>query len=366
MKKILTAMTAMTMTLQANENLEQKLSPLDSKINNSDTDLETFKNNLNSQYYNDNLIRSMAKSNADLLGASGSFLTFEKTVRLGLDTDSSGGVTVGDVLIYDIFTENNGDVNASGLFMEDILDANTSLITGSVNTTQGLVVMGNNDGDTDVTVGLDFLDQYESSLVSFAAVVESVPDGQIIEISNQALLTIDNLGLFVSDDPNIFEQPADPTVITAYGTTSNLYIENIDGDFVEHYENPTQLILQTELDRVSGEVGGAGIDLEDCFQFTVEPSRIVHSIELENYRPSGDNHDTAYHVYHDLPPIKFQYGDFYNGLLSEYNIGNGLIGGNTMFPGTYSFCMVEGTPGQKYSLIIQSEIEDNIFNNSFE
>lgn len=366
MKKILTAMTAMTMTLQANENLDQELNNFDSIDNNVESDLDTFKNNLNNQYYTDNFIEAMAKSDTELLGGSGSFFTFDKTVRLGLDTDSSGDISVGDVLIYDVYTENNSGFNANQLFLEDVLDANTSLIAGSVNTTQGTVINGNADGDTIVAVDLESLDQAESSLVSFAAVVESVPEGQIIEISNQALLTTSNIGDFVSDDPGIDNEPADPTVINAHGITTDLYNETNDGDFVSHSEMPTQLVLRTEIERVSGEVGGSGIDLEDCFQFTVESSRIVFNIKLENYVPSGDNQDTAYHVYNGLPPVVFENGDFYNGLLSEPNIGVGLLGGNTMYPGTYSFCMVEATPAQKYSLVIQSEIQDIIFNSGFE
>lgn len=366
MKKILTAMTAMSLTLQANENLNQSLNSIDSSTNNSDRNLETFKNKLNNQEYTENFIESMENSNKSILGGSGSFFAFEKTVRLGLDNDDSGDVTEGDVLIYDLLTNNQGNINASGLFLEDVLDSNISLINGSVTTSQGQVIFGNVDGDENVAVDLGALDIQDSAMLSFAATVGSIQDGVIVDVFNQAQLTTDNIGSYNSDDPNIFHQIADPTIINAFGVAIDIYNESSVADFVEHYETPTRVLFRSEIDRVSGEVGGAGIDLEDCFQFTVEPHRVVNHIILEDYVPSGGNMSTDFHVYEGLPPVKFQSGNFFWSRVNETNIGIDLIGPRTMQAGIYSICILESTPDQEYSIVFQSEVEDNIFESGFD
>jgi hypothetical protein len=62
-----------------------------------------------------------------------------------------------------------------------------------------------------------------TTLVSFATAVNNIPDGVVVDISNQALLTTSNFGVFLSDDPTITNDPADPTVIKAFGAARSLY-----------------------------------------------------------------------------------------------------------------------------------------------
>ena len=366
MKKVLTAMTAMTMTLQASENLNQEIINKESDSDKSKIDFETFKNNLNNQYNSENFVNAYNKSNSTNLAGSGSFVGFEKTVTLGLDADVSGTVSSGDVLIYDLFVENNDNVNASGLFIEDVLDSNTDLISGSVTTSQGNIINGNQPNDTFVEVNVGNLDIAESVIVSFSATINVVPDGQIIDIVNQAVLETDNVGTILSDDPSSFSEPYEPTVIRAQGATVDLYDEFDEDDFAAYHEVPTPIELRTEVDRIKGSIGGPGVDLEDCFTFTVEPHRVVNSIILESYETSGDNQSTDYHIYLGLPPVKFSEGNFYRGVLTENGLSFSIMPGRTMIEGDYSVCLIEATPDQDYSLVFLSEIEDNIFNSSFE
>lgn len=369
MKKVLTAMTAISMTLQANDNLNENLNNPNNQSTDKNTQsipVEVIKNEILSQHFSDNPMFKLSNTNAGTLGASGSFLTVDKFVRLGFDPDASGTVTAGDILIYDIFTRNSTEINASGTFLGDIPDTTTSLIPGSVISTQGTIFIGNNPNDTSVSVAINDLNSYDTSLVSFAVKVNSIADGQIVDISNQALVETINMGSSISDNPNT-GTPFDSTDIKAFGSTTLLYDESESGDFVEHYETPTQTVLSSELEQVTGEVGGAGLDLEDCFQFDVESSRRINAIVLENYQPTFDNQDTLFQIFNGLPPIKVSYGDVINRSIDASMVGNNLMYSyQVLYPGTYSVCLVDATPGQKYSLVIQSEITDPIFKNNFE
>jgi uncharacterized repeat protein (TIGR01451 family) len=102
------------------------------------------------------------------MGASGSFMEFDKFVRLGFDADSSGSVTNGDVLIYDIFTKNPNNVSASGAFLDDAVDQNTRLISGSVITTKGDIVSGNNPGDISISVDMQNIAPHDTGFICYS------------------------------------------------------------------------------------------------------------------------------------------------------------------------------------------------------
>lgn len=359
MKKVLTAMTAVSMTLQASDNLQKEImfTDLDRNPVNSSEDLQGI---LGDDGY------TTLKDNFETLGASGSFV-FTNSVSVGLDTDNSSSVTAGDVLVYDVLATNNDQINASGAFIDDLIGANTSLVNGAVNTSHGAVVIGNNSGDENISIDINQLDVGDSALISFAVIVNPIPDGQIVEISNQALLSTINLGSLLSDDPNNYNGSADPTIIKGYGSPVGLYIESTSDDFTEHYQIPTPILLNTELDRVSGVVGGIGIDFEDCFQFDVAQSRVVDKIILESYSTSGGNFSTSFQVFTGLPPIKVAIGDIVSGEINENLVGSNLLYNfQNLAMGTFSVCLIESIPGQTYSLIIESTIEDNIFTSGFE
>jgi len=214
MKKILTAMTAISMTLQANDNLNQE-----NKINTSSeaqqfNGFDVSENSEMDQYLDDDIAFSMSENNEGTLGASGSFLSVNKFVSLESDADLSGTVTAGDTLSYEIFTNNFTTLNASGAFFDDVPDSNTSLMIGSVTSTHGSVIEGNIGRDEKVSVDMGVVAAFETALVSFSVLVKPIPDGMIREISNQALIATDNLGYYLSDDPHVFGI-ADPTVIKA-------------------------------------------------------------------------------------------------------------------------------------------------------
>lgn len=178
MKKSITALTVMSLTLQANANI------------NSNQDNNPVSPN-------------------------GGSLTFIKDVLLSNDADESGNVTFGDTLTYQIDT-NNTTIGASGAFLSDEIDINTSLVVGSVVTDQGTVITGNTPGDSNVGINIGTIANNSTVHVEFDVLVNEVVPGQTIIITNQANLNTNNLGNFVSDDPNQ-TGGFNSTVISAFG-----------------------------------------------------------------------------------------------------------------------------------------------------
>jgi len=356
-------MTAISMTLQASDNLNQEINAKTSQNAQFTTSLNKTRSDKLSQYFDSPSTYTTDETNEGTLGASGSFLEVDKFVNLETDVDFSGSVTAGDVLIYGIFTENPSQVNASGVFLDDIPDSNTSMISGSVITNHGNILVGNGVGDENVLVDMGVIGINETAFVALSVTVDPIPDGMIREISNQALITTNNAGTYLSDDPAIYGA-ADPTVIKAFGAPTKLYDESESGDFVNHFAIPTQLNLVNEIERITGTVGG--FDFEDCFQFDVHESRVVNAIILEDYITSGDSQSTSFQVFTGLPPIKVAIGDIISGEINQDLIGINLLEDNVLLTGTYSVCLIEGTVGQTYSLVMQSDLEDDIFANGFD
>ncbi len=351
MKKILTTMTAMTLALQSNDSLGQELDKIESDVNEI--------NDTNNEYF-------IAEDNENTLGASGSFLGVFQTVDLAFDTYNNQKVNEGDVLIYDIWATNNDSINASGVFIDVNVDSSTSLFSNAVNTSQGTVIIGDSEHDTAVIVDLETLDSNQTAYVSYAVKVGFIPDGQIMDITSQALLSTANIGSVFSDDPNNYTSINDPTLIKAYGQPTLLFDEINSGDLTDHFNEPTPIILKTEIERITGEIGGYNNDLEDCFQFDISESRTLTSVILEDINLSSDNPSTSFQMFTGLPPIKLAVGDLIDREITENNKGEDLLPYSSLGFGTYSICLIEGTPGQTYSLVIEAEITDSIFKSGFD
>ncbi len=175
MKKTLTALTALSLNLQANDNINQQIAaqPLDNSINGS------------------------------------SNISVSKTASLSIDADNSGDLTIGDTLTYHISATNNSNFGASGSFLNDTIDTNTSLVVGSVTTSIGNVISGNITGNTNVSISFGTLQANTIANVEFSVLVSN--NTLPFTISNQAQFNSSNQGSTVSDDPT---QPGanDPTL----------------------------------------------------------------------------------------------------------------------------------------------------------
>lgn len=222
MKKSITALTVMSLTLQANDNVEHQIHEANDKNNNvSDAVILSKQVSLANNFDKSDMltqsdVKSYKNANTDtkIIGVSG--ISFLKSVSLSNDADGSGGVTQGDTLTYDLFFTNAKSIGASGSFLSDDIDSDTSLVAGSV-VTNGVVVSGNDAGDTNVSVDFDTIQSGTSVSVNFDVIVnDNIPDGQQVAISNQARMSTSNIGSFVSDDAR-FPGNEDPTLIHASG-----------------------------------------------------------------------------------------------------------------------------------------------------
>jgi uncharacterized repeat protein (TIGR01451 family) len=160
----------------------------------------------------------------DIIGANdptlinltaGPLLQVVKSDFLFADADVNGAVSAGDTLLYIITLVNNGNAAATGLVIEDIPDAHTTLAKVDQGD-QGEILLGAAPGDERVVISVDALAGGGDSLtISLRVTVnEVVPVDQLL---NQAVVTLADFdapsgqATVVSDDPDT-PQRGDPTV----------------------------------------------------------------------------------------------------------------------------------------------------------
>jgi uncharacterized repeat protein (TIGR01451 family) len=137
-------------------------------------------------------------------------LLVTKLDALTTDADTSGDVTPGDTLTYVVEIRNVGDTTVRDLVFTDAPDANTTLVAGSVTTSQGTVEVGNTAGDTTVTVAVGAVPGGDTVLLTFAAVLNTPLPSTVTQVANQGLVTATELPGVLSDDPETPEV-SDPT-----------------------------------------------------------------------------------------------------------------------------------------------------------
>ncbi len=358
-------MTAMSLTLQANDELNQNLSSNESTYNlqtsnviDSDTSFNT--NPYQASKENDDTVFGSSGSFGCEVGASG--IAFCNAVSFQ-DNDVSGTITEGDVLHHIVQFRNESGINASGVVLGDVMDSNITLINSSVNVSQGVVNTGTTAGDSLINVFFGTVAPNDFVTLNFSATVNPIADGNIIEISNQGLITTNNIGTFISDDPNTVELH-DPTVVQAFGITTVAYSEFILDDFSDHL-TPTSITFSSENQLILGNVGGTGVDLEDCFQFEIPSYKVLNSIILEDYVTTGGNVSTQLHIFTGLPPVNSPIGDIVAIDFTQNNIGSSLLGAD-LATGNYTICLFEGTIDQSYTLKFVSTIKEAVYKNDFE
>jgi uncharacterized repeat protein (TIGR01451 family)/fimbrial isopeptide formation D2 family protein len=107
----------------------------------------------------------------------------------------------GDVLLYTVIIENIGNQEDTNVIFNDALPANTILINGSVNTTQGSVTSGNASGADTVVVDVGTVgsgDQVEITYQVTLAGSEMFATGQN-EVTNEGVVTSDTFTGGLSD-----------------------------------------------------------------------------------------------------------------------------------------------------------------------
>lgn len=131
-----------------------------------------------------------------------------------LKTDIFSGIDIphaGDTLLYRVDVFNQGILPVTNLFYDDTPDPYSTLLVGSVSTTLGTVILGNNPGDNSVSVSLGTLSPAQEATINFQVVIDDPLPPGITFLSNQGFLSGTELDPVPSDDPDT-PQLDDPTI----------------------------------------------------------------------------------------------------------------------------------------------------------
>jgi len=133
-----------------------------------------------------------------------------KSCTLHNDADGGGQLSQGDTVRYVVNIPNTGTVAVLDAVFTDTPDSNTSLVVGSVSSSQGTVISGNNTGDSSIVVSLGTVNPNSTVTITFDVVV----DNNVTSISNQGF--VDLRGTIVPTDDPSTNTPDDPTVCQVF------------------------------------------------------------------------------------------------------------------------------------------------------
>ena len=118
------------------------------------------------------------------------------------DLDGSGSLSPGDTLLYTIQITNSGSADALAVVFTDTPGTHTTLVAGSVTTTQGTVTVGNAAGATSVSVALGTLPASTGqATVTFTVVLDNPFPPGVTTVVNQGLVQGSNFPDVVTDNP---------------------------------------------------------------------------------------------------------------------------------------------------------------------
>ena len=137
-------------------------------------------------------------------------LSADKSPALLVDADGNSVVSPGDTLGYTIVIRNTGNTEAAGVVYNDTPDANTTLVPGSVTTTQGTVTSGN-AGTPPIGVDIGSIPAPDGTVTIRyrVQVVNPLPVG-VTQLVNQGVVSSTDLPAVRTNDPRT-PQPNDPT-----------------------------------------------------------------------------------------------------------------------------------------------------------
>lgn len=138
-------------------------------------------------------------------------LTATKVDAIVVDTNADGAASPGETLRYTVTIRHRGDIPAFNVVFDDAPDANTTLVPGSVTTTQGVVTTGLAAGDQTVRVDIGNIVSNGTVTITFDATVRAAFPDQVDRVANQGTVRSDNTADVLTDDPDV-AGPADPTL----------------------------------------------------------------------------------------------------------------------------------------------------------
>lgn len=144
------------------------------------------------------------------------------------------------------------------------------------------------------------------------------------------------------------------------GPGNTIWDEGVDGDLGDR-PTPTPVNLGSPADVVIGNVGGTGVDFDDCFIFNVPAGNNVTSVVLTDYIADGGNTTSGFNIYTGVPPDPAAFGDIVSIAVGPPDVGSELLGAaGPLTGGDFAVCFLEGTPNQNYVLTIGSDIVGNV------
>ncbi|PIE90914.1 MAG: hypothetical protein CR997_03400 [Acidobacteria bacterium] len=128
-------------------------------------------------------------------------VSVEKADALFQDNNGDGVASPGDVLEYTITIENSGNGSANNVVFTDTPDPNTSLVAGSITTSQGTVT-GGQAGTPPVVVEIGELLESSTVTITFQVAINAPLPLTVSSVANQGILSSDEMDDIPSDDPD--------------------------------------------------------------------------------------------------------------------------------------------------------------------
>ena len=144
------------------------------------------------------------------------FILLILTGDLFVDEDNSADLSPGDTIRYTVQIVNGGQVATTSVEFTDTPDINTTLVVGSVTTTQGTVTSGNAGDETTIAIDVGQIDGQGAVTINYEVVVAMVFPPNVNTVSNQGEVTSDELPPEPTDDPPTAADD-DPTVLAIFG-----------------------------------------------------------------------------------------------------------------------------------------------------
>jgi uncharacterized repeat protein (TIGR01451 family) len=192
-------------------------------------------------------------------------LEAEKRDELFVDADGNGVPSPGDTLRYEVTIVNSGNTAATGVTFSDMPDPNTTLVVGSVQTSQGTVTSGNAAGDTSVAVDIGAIPAAGSVSISFQVTINSPLPAGVRRVANQGLVSSNELPVEPTNDPDTL--PDDDETVTPVTAAPVLEAEKRDELFIDADGNgvpsPGDTLLYEVTIVNSGNAGAAGVVFSD-------------------------------------------------------------------------------------------------------
>lgn len=137
------------------------------------------------------------------------------TDALTSDRDGNGRPSAGDTLTYTASVSNTSGGSASNVIFRVVPDSNTTLVVNSVSTNRGVIISGQQAGESSVAVVIGSLAVGESASITYRTTIKSSLAPRTMLLSNQSQVTADNLANRISDDPTTLKiDDATETLLT--------------------------------------------------------------------------------------------------------------------------------------------------------